>query len=86
MPRLAVLLIIGFIGAGGMGLFAQRWLIDWEHDRLMAQGKTLSAQYCSVCHIETDPNILPKRSWEAALGYMGYWLGINDIDYLQDHP
>lgn len=86
MPRLAVLLIIGFIGAGGMGLLAQRWLIDWEHDRLMAQGKTLSAQYCNVCHIEPDPNILPKRSWEAALGYMGYWLGINDIDYLQDHP
>jgi hypothetical protein len=86
VPRLTVLVVIGIVGAAGAGLLAQRWLVDREYDRLVARGQTLAAQYCGVCHIEPDPNILPKRSWEAALGYMGYWLGMDDLDYLDDHP
>ncbi len=35
---------------------------------------------------EPAPDILPKKSWEAALGYMGYWLGMENLDYLADHP
>ncbi|MDE0373354.1 MAG: VCBS repeat-containing protein, partial [Rhodospirillales bacterium] len=46
----------------------------------------LSALYCSTCHVEPAPDILPRRSWAAALGYMGYWLGIDNIDYLDDAP
>ncbi len=50
------------------------------------RGRELSARYCSTCHLEPDPGILPKRSWEAALGYMGYWLGMENLDYLSAHP
>lgn len=32
------------------------------------------------------PDILPKNSWETALAYMGYMLGMENIDYLAEHP
>ena len=50
------------------------------------RGRELSARYCSTCHLEPHPSILPKRSWEAALGYMGYWFGMEDLAYLSDRP
>ena len=49
-------------------------------------GRALAAKYCSICHLEPAPAILPKRSWEPLLGYMGYHLGITDISYLASHP
>lgn len=54
--------------------------------RALERGETLAAMYCGSCHIQPEPEILPKRSWEAALGYMGYWLGIDDLSFLSDHP
>ncbi|MGI9257524.1 MAG: FG-GAP repeat domain-containing protein [Gammaproteobacteria bacterium] len=57
-----------------------------QAERLLARGEELANQYCTACHLATDPSILPKRSWEVALGYMGYWLGIENIDYLDDDP
>ena len=57
-----------------------------QHHTELRRGAELAALYCSSCHLEPDPGILPKRSWEAALGYMGYWLGIENIDYLDDDP
>lgn len=60
------------------------------HEKQSAQqlsdGKALSAVYCATCHLEPDPKILPKRSWETVLGYMGYMLGMENIDYLAEHP
>ena len=53
---------------------------------LYAGGRALAAKYCSICHLEPAPAILPKRSWEPLLGYMGYHLGITDISYLASHP
>ncbi len=50
------------------------------------RGRELAALYCGQCHIQPSPEILPKRSWEAALGYMGYWLGMTDLSFLDDHP
>jgi hypothetical protein len=52
----------------------------------LAEGERLAGLYCGACHIQPQPEILPKRSWEAALGYMGYWLGIDDLSFLDDHP
>ena len=49
-------------------------------------GRALAGKYCSVCHVEPAVGILPKRSWEPLLGYMGYRLGITDISYLDSHP
>ncbi|MGE4658901.1 MAG: VCBS repeat-containing protein [Gammaproteobacteria bacterium] len=57
-----------------------------SEQRKLERGKSLAALYCATCHLEPDPNILPKLSWEAALAYMGYWLGIEDISYLSSHP
>ena len=52
----------------------------------LLRGQDLASTYCSGCHLEPSPDILPKRSWEVALGYMGYMLGMLNIDYLADHP
>jgi hypothetical protein len=57
-----------------------------EAERLLARGQELANQFCTTCHLATDPSILPKRSWEAALGYMGYWLGMENLDFLEDGP
>ena len=55
-------------------------------ERQMSRGGELANVYCSTCHLEPSPDILPKKSWEAALGYMGYMLGMENLDYLADHP
>ncbi len=55
-------------------------------ERQMSRGGELANVYCSTCHLEPPPDILPKKSWEAALGYMGYMLGMENLDYLADHP
>jgi hypothetical protein len=52
----------------------------------LAQGAELAATYCSACHLQPPPEILPKRSWEAALGYMGFFLGMRDLGFLDDAP
>ena len=39
------------------------------------RGKQLATLHCSACHLEPSPDLLPARSWETALGYMGLWLG-----------
>lgn len=63
-------------------------LAVWQvrNHRALQRGAELSALYCSSCHLEPAPDILPQRSWVAALGYMGYWLGIEDIGFLDDAP
>ena len=59
---------------------------DLQDQRKLDAGRALAGVYCASCHLEPVPDILPKRSWEAALGHMGYWLGMENIDYLADHP
>lgn len=49
-------------------------------------GAELAGIYCGNCHLEPEPDILPRHSWEVALGYMGGWLGIENIDYLAESP
>lgn len=84
-------LTIGFILLGtGLMITIMPALNDGRHERQSAQqlshGKEMAAIYCASCHLEPDPEILPKRSWETVLGYMGYMLGKENIDYLLDHP
>lgn len=52
----------------------------------MERGRQLAATHCSTCHLQPSPDILPRRSWEATLGYMGFWLGITHTDQLAQHP
>lgn len=65
-------------------------LLVWQGGLLgpsaLERGRELAGLYCGQCHIQPAPEILPKRSWEAALGYMGYWLGMQDLSFLDDHP
>ena len=55
-------------------------------ERRLAHGRELASVYCSACHLEPAPDILPKRSWQTVLAYMGYMMGIENVDYLADHP
>ena len=83
---LGIMVVLGIAGAiAAVGLL-QRWTQDRDYERLLARGEELAGLYCGTCHLEPAPDILPKRSWEAALGYMGYWLGMENLDYLADHP
>ena len=59
---------------------------DLQNQRRLDEGRALAAGHCASCHLEPAPDILPKRSWNAVLGYMGYFLGIENIDYLADDP
>ena len=59
-------------------------VLEIQSQRRLQRGEELAALYCSVCHLEPAPEILPKRSWVAALGYMGYFLGIDNTDYLDE--
>ncbi|MGI9260160.1 MAG: hypothetical protein ACR2QQ_15110, partial [Gammaproteobacteria bacterium] len=68
------------------GSFYGRWSAERDSEALLTAGQNLAGQYCAACHLEPPPEILPKQSWEAALGYMGYWLGIEDLSFLDDHP
>jgi hypothetical protein len=59
---------------------------EFQHERRLNRGRDLASSYCASCHLEPSPDILPKKSWEVALGYMGYMLGMLNVDYLVDHP
>ncbi len=61
-------------------------LRDMQAARQLSRGRELASVYCSSCHLEPAPDILPRKSWEMALGYMGYMLGMENVDYLTDHP
>jgi len=84
----------GFIGLALIAvcliIIAAPWLRDeinaMQLERKLSAGKQLAGAYCASCHLEPGPDILPKRSWETALAYMGYMLGMENIDYLADHP
>ena len=68
------------IGATAVGV------VQVQRQRLLQEGAELATLYCASCHLEPEPDMLPKRSWETVLGYMGYWLGIEDISFLDDAP
>lgn len=72
----AALIIVGAVVA----------VLQVQRNRALQEGAELAAMYCGSCHLEPTPDLLPKRSWEAALGYMGYWLGIDDIGFLDEAP
>ena len=74
-----------FIGLFLVGIAAVV-AVGVQRQRKLQRGAELAALYCSACHIEPAPEILPKRSWVATLGYMGYLLGIENTDYLDDEP
>ncbi len=61
-------------------------ICEWQEESQVSRGRELASVYCSSCHLEPSPDILPKKSWQVALGYMGYMLGMENIDYLADHP
>ncbi|MCK5325056.1 MAG: hypothetical protein KAJ57_03575 [Woeseiaceae bacterium] len=41
-----------------------------QHQRELSRGMELAAAYCSACHLEPMPEMLPKKGWEMVLGYM----------------
>lgn len=45
----------------------------------ITHGEKLARMYCAACHSFPEPDILPKRSWNFLLGYMGIRMGVGDI-------
>ena len=54
---------------------------DSEHG--LSAGRQLALQHCTPCHPFTEPDLLPKKSWEFLLTYMGFFLGVVDYRYLE---
>jgi hypothetical protein len=65
---------------------ASAFFYYYQHSASQAESRAMAQSYCSGCHLFPEPNILPRASWEATLGYMGYYLGVTDISYLEDTP
>jgi hypothetical protein len=84
MMRAPVIVAGAALALGVVGVLA--WRGGWFGPSALEQGRELAGLYCGQCHFQPSPEILPKRSWEAALGYMGYWLGMQDLSFLDDHP
>jgi hypothetical protein len=53
-------------------------------EQVLIDGHKLAQQYCTTCHDFTEPELLPKKSWEFLLTYMGMFLGVTQYGYLKD--
>lgn len=42
-------------------------------------GEATARKYCSMCHAFTEPDLLPQKSWDFLLTYMGLRLGVEDL-------
>jgi hypothetical protein len=73
-----VFLAIGSVIAAA--LLITQWLRNLEHDARIERGRALASVRCATCHLEPPPDILPKRSWETTLGYMGLRLGMDETE------
>ena len=59
---------------------------DSERRNRLERGRQLAARHCAECHLEPAPDVLPKQSWQTALGYMGLLLGMRNLDFLDGEP
>ena len=50
----------------------------------LSDGYKLAQQHCTACHVFPEPELLPKKSWEFLLTYMGLFLGVTEFRYLKD--
>ncbi len=71
-----------------VAMFLGSVTVLWGQDDILQEsdlsdGRELAALYCAACHQLPDPNLLPKKSWEFALTYMGFYLGVVDYSYLE---
>lgn len=46
-------------------------------------GRLLANQHCIACHQVPEPDLLTQRSWEYALTYMGFFLGIVNYESME---
>ncbi|MBC9889550.1 MAG: hypothetical protein F7B06_06810 [Opitutae bacterium] len=66
-----------FTGLGlATGCFGQ------DAEPALSEGRQLAMQHCASCHRFTEPDLLPKKSWEFLLTYMGFFLGVVDYRYM----
>lgn len=80
--RLLVLLALSLLVFGTTSGQESRSEVDDEP----LEGEALAIRYCSSCHQFPDASLLPKKSWEFLLTYMGFFLGVVDYSYLDGSP
>ena len=49
----------------------------------LEEGRALAYRHCIACHQVPEPDLLTKRSWEYALTYMGFFLGVVDYQWME---
>ena len=81
----AVLLGV-FLTLGGAPLASAQGNQESGRQGRIEHGRQLAALHCSTCHLEPTPDVLPKQSWQTALGYMGLLLGMRNLDFLDGQP
>ena len=88
ISALAVVLLFIVILAVATWRFSHRPLPEPSTDGFGAElldessGEFLARQYCVSCHLFPEPDLVPKKSWNFLLTYMGMYLGIDDLRYL----
>ena len=48
----------------------------------VSEGERLARIHCATCHSFPEPDLLPKRSWNFLLVYMGLRMGVEDLSPL----
>jgi hypothetical protein len=48
----------------------------------LVRGEQLARAFCAACHSFNEPDLLPKKSWNFLLTYMGLRMGIEDLSHL----
>lgn len=64
-------------------IFLSLGLLLTQLEAEVAEGERLAKIYCASCHTFTEPELLPKRSWNFLLMYMGLRMGIEDFSGLE---
>ena len=67
----------------GLGLGTVSSGQETDSETGLSGGRQLAIQHCTPCHPFTEPELLPKKSWEFLLTYMGFFLGVVDYRYLE---
>lgn len=48
----------------------------------LIRGEQMARAFCAACHSFNQPDLLPKKSWNFLLTYMGLRMGIDDLSHL----
>lgn len=63
----------------GLAVVVLLFLLPGRSSGEVSEGERLARVHCATCHSFTEPDLLPKRSWNFLLAYMGIRMGVEDL-------